>query len=104
MKDAIQKAIEGGFVETDFHRENDDYSTLMPSAVWSDPLFWQALGKAMGFNDTCYHLGQGAFRHTTQSCGDPHSMKRWQYEWHDFIDALAEGKSPDEFFTQLLNP
>jgi hypothetical protein len=27
----------------------------------------------------------------------------WQYHWHRFIDHLAEGKTPEDFFRELLD-
>lgn len=56
-----------------------------------NPLFWQSLGKALGW---CYH--EPAFENcvcTGQTIG---------YYWHRFIDHLAEGKSAEDFFTELF--
>ncbi len=65
---------------------------------WSDtlldPLFWQALGKGLGWNgknmDACCE-------------SNPGSQDEWFYNWHNFIDHLASGKSVDSFFEELLN-
>lgn len=65
-----------------------------------DPSFWQALGKARGWDyidpndcggcDTCFqHFGTG-----------PHKNE-WKDNWHRFIDHLAEGADAESFFASL---
>lgn len=88
METAIKKAIEGGYeVERGYAVEktvgNRDRFALL------DPLFWQALGKV------CRWEKHAAFEMGYDHC--------WICNWHHFIDALVEGKSPDEFFNQLLS-
>lgn len=56
-----------------------------------DPTFWQALGKALGWNKW-------------EGFNKPYDMKdEWQDQWHRFITALSEGQSPDDFFKTLLS-
>jgi len=106
IKQAIEKAIEGGWLKgskfrTIAHRDGsyltgvafftmvscdgdqEDWSRDV-LALFSDPLFWQSLGKAMGWGGKMiYH------------------QEKWLYEWHCFIDHLAEGKDAESFFQVL---
>lgn len=43
MEKAIQKAIEGGW------KGSKEHSIQYPEYAREDPLFWQTLGKAMGW-------------------------------------------------------
>lgn len=60
-----------------------------------DPLFWQALGKAEGweqdFGETCPLCEVEVYEGT-----------EWEYHWHRFINHLTQGKDIDSFFTNLL--
>ncbi len=96
MEQAIKKAIqEGGYGKRNY-RWNDDtieernLPFLEKEEILLDPLFWQALGKAEGWekdgSDTYFS-----------------NWTSWQYYWHRFIDHLAEGKSADSFFEELLS-
>jgi len=78
-----------------------------------DPLFWQALGKERGWDaDLCPTCG-GGYRISArmvdwcenycENDGFPTAPRPgWQYHWHRFIDHLAEGKSIEDFFANLL--
>lgn len=115
MEKAIQKAIEGGWnkiwtsceTPTGISKSHDyrDWNiqwkdTTVPQIVRQndfllDPLFWQALGKAMGWGkkmSVSIASGGGTAWHT----------KKWQAHWHDFIDHLAEGKDAESFFAELI--
>lgn len=95
MEKAIKKAIEGGYepnydcecqlpTTCDWHVEMEIVRSFL------DPLFWQALGKQQGWRQ------DGAIRHGKAPKGD------WYMYWHDFVDCLAEGKTADSFFEELL--
>jgi hypothetical protein len=61
MKKIINKAIEGGYeTNTHFLNSEDDTKRLFRWCVL-DPLFWQALGKSCGWEQSndFYKLGQG---------------------------------------------
>lgn len=97
INETIQKAIEGGYKPPkagDFrYKLRMGYSLeaiewLFPK-IFLDPLFWQALGKAMGWMES----GSLLEKQTGQ--------KPWLHHWHSFIDALAEGKTAEEFFKNL---
>lgn len=101
MEKAIRTAIEGGYIYKRWN-ENIPMYDLHPteySDIFLDPLFWQALGKALGWDEkdkelkTSYHDGVGFVSPW------PH----WKYFWHLFIDHCAEGKDIDSFFEELLN-
>ncbi len=87
MKDAITKAIEGGYEPrgleviqcTTLHDEYYDHYFL-------DPLFWQALGKAMGW----------------EKRNSSDLFPEWHLQWRNFIDHLASGKDVESFFKELL--
>lgn len=106
MEEAIKKAIEGGMggmkKETTVHLiENQDLAVftlkdrqviMSVAKIVIDPLFWQALGKAEGWEHSC-------------SKGDYCDRElEWKERWHEFIDHLAEGKDIDTFFDNLLTP
>jgi hypothetical protein len=71
---------------------------MMPvDETFLDPKFWQALGRAVGWDaqsDVCIHCSQG------EQCAEQHGYY-WMYQWHCFIQDIAKGKRPEEFFTSL---
>lgn len=91
IQQAIEKAIEGGY------KGNKEFLLKLPeyakSQIWLDPLFWQSLGKAMGWN------GDGPFESTFEILVN--DKPKWNHEWHRFINTLSEGKSADDFFKEL---
>jgi hypothetical protein len=103
IQQAIQKAIEGGWkniLPTITTKDSDIGEVMNALLLWQmlplatgDPLFWQALGKAMGWEE----------RRCT--CEDYSSNCRcqftWLYHWHCFLDILADGGSPESFFASL---
>ena len=110
MKTAIEKAIElaeSQSEEVKKIRTIPDYNVLY---YLHSPLFWQALGKAMGRGEsyqdvigdenTSSVLLADALKARKQKAG---YYPMWIYYWHRFIDSLASGQSPDDFFKELLN-
>lgn len=148
MEKAIQKAIEGGwnprpkkegeikltmlviepaeFSDEKFAMFSNPERTfsLKLGSIYSDPLFWQALGKAMGWKDWFYsyyiansskvsfnghweevqNLSDVPERFRGTSACRKHSCINQEYRnhWHNFIDHLAEGKDAESFFAELL--
>ena len=51
-----------------------------------DPRFWQSFGKALGWD---------------KIETNPKNVS-WLEHWHGFIDHLASGGNPDDFFKELL--
>lgn len=70
------------------------------SDFFLDPQFWQCLGEAEGKDKTVEKLWEAE----TNGVKIEHSELWWIVKWHSFIDALAEGKSPDQFFANILKP
>lgn len=105
---AIEKAIEGGY-KSIIHFKNgnytlgyewggaEDYDLIhkreFQSHFFLDHLFWQSLGKAMGWRGTTY-IQMGT--KINETCND------WKYYWMLFVDHLAAGKDPESFFEELL--
>jgi hypothetical protein len=114
IEQAIQKALDTGWKPVGFEDVNIkkvitiDQQAVLLNVMWEtgkyhkrdgidsarvflDPLFWQALGKATGWEEYYGHW----FRPRK-------SVPQWRFEMHRFIDHLADGKTPEEFF-QTLN-
>jgi hypothetical protein len=116
IEDALTKATEGGYyihgadgVDTHYAGANshcsawmreDNASTFMVTVeeTFLDPHFWQALGKALGWNQAVMTV------HAVEN-GRPTIVTRagqhWLSQWHRSIDHLAEGKTPEAFFARL---
>lgn len=93
METAIKKAMEGGYPQASY---------LKQEIFLLDPLFWQALGKGCGWTSICnvcrkIYVDECFINHVGQPIGSV-----WKYNWHRFIDHLAEGKDAESFFTSLL--
>lgn len=97
MKNAIQKAIEGGYnvgpIEVDMICDNKYDHYLL------DPLFWQSLEKSCGpFKD-----GMGYCTLESPAGYAIHKEVNWPtYSMIRFAHHIAEGGTPDEFFAALL--
>lgn len=102
MKEAIAKAIEGGWDEKKWFEEH----THICSAIFLDSSFWQALGKALGWAEKKRY----AKLEIIEATRNPEIKQYLSYierpeyinHWHSFIDHLAEGKDADQFFKDLL--
>jgi hypothetical protein len=76
--------MDGGWNERKFFEKE----THLCQAILLDPLFWQSLGKAMGWGiEPSGSIWQGK-----QQC---------LIYWHDFIDALAEGQTAEQYFETI---
>lgn len=101
MEQIIKKAIEGGYnkiyMELDFSHPKWKWQI---KAIPLDPTFWQCLGKSLGWDNLmfCPVCSNGIGRD-----GDESFCEKWKYHWHKFINHLADGKSPNDFFTELLS-
>ena len=112
ISEAIQKAIEGGWqqlpkncsllrIEVEMDRwllhfwddkaHQSDVFFIPLHKTFLQPLFWQALGKAMGWK---YQIG-------TVDGLPVYDNKVWLENWHKFIDFLSEGKTAEDYFNQL---
>ena len=63
--------------------------SISVNETFLEPLFWQSLGKAMGW-------GSGK-----EFYEDGLTQKTWVREWHRLIDHLAEGGAAESFFEGL---
>ena len=95
IREAIEKAIEGGWDKTRalFNPNNASYSM---EKVYLDPEFWQALGKSIGWRLDKTQFSEGRQGHTRT-----YLMSGWQYRWHNFIDHLSDGGTIEEYFDKL---
>lgn len=109
MNEAIKLAIEKGGYEYDEAKHNHTGDI----ALTNDPLFWQALGKALRWEKTfTVCLACGGTYYTVEKnpfkrrqCEHEKPVKDvflWLYHWHRFIDHIAEGKDADSFFKELI--
>ena len=118
IQEAINTAVEGGYhlygsdgMDTTYAGATNDYSAwtrkdnassfLVPTEeTFLNPHFWQALGRALGWSAVrdlaiiCVHGEEECRR-----CRGYY----WMYQWHRFIQALAEGNTPEAFFQHLTS-
>lgn len=92
IKDAITKAIEGGY-------KTGTLGAFGWERMVLDPLFWQSLGKAMGWGKKCFCQKIREMCHPR--CEEEGYAEGWEIQWHRFIDHLAENKSAESFFETL---
>ena len=83
IESAIREAVEKGGYAAITEEVSDVFAPpVVARLAFLDPLFWQALGKAMGWGGEDWDGG-------------------WRKHWHRFIDHLAEGKDAESFFKDL---
>ena len=118
VQEAMNKDVAGGYhidgsdgMETVYEGANSKYSVwtrkdnessfIMPiEETFLDPQFWQALGRALGWNAAC-DLAISC-RHGEEECQSCRGYY-WMYQWHCFIQALADGHTPEAFFAHLTS-
>ncbi len=105
IQQAIEKAIMGGYMEVDGMPAIMGNGVIakfsggvrdVNNEIFLDPLFWQALGKSLGWE---------ALGRTEMILDDFANVKTvdwWRWKMHRFIDWISEGKDPGLFFNQLL--
>lgn len=98
MKEAIQKAVEGGYGTMKSQAYCSFGNEIRNCLHTSDPLFWQAVGKSLGWGETIHCSGQCYGFIDDNDTTAP----LWKYYWHEFIDHLSEGKDAESFFNELL--
>lgn len=136
IQQAIEKAIEGGWrpqnlyippkekpfaviltdgetIKYQIHKDGEpltpidnDYYSLHKALL--DPLFWQSLGKAMGWDTSennptwlCPVCAKSLDEMIMHLNDKDFGIETWRYYWHAFIDHLAEGKDIESFFASL---
>ena len=118
IQEAIDKANEGGYhiygsdgMDTEYEGATNDYSAwtrkdndssfIVPTEeTFLDPQFWQALGRTLGWSEAC-DLAISCI-HGEEEC---HCCRGyyWMYQWHCFIQAIADGNTPEAFFAHLTS-
>jgi hypothetical protein len=116
IQEVINKAVEGGYhihgsdgTETFYEgatsefsawtRTDNESSFMIPTEeTFLDLHFWQALGQALAWSEAC---------HLAITCTQGHEECQrcrgyyWTFQWHRFIQALADGNTPAAFFAPL---
>jgi hypothetical protein len=118
VQEALNKATQGGYhiygsdgMDTDYEGATNDYSAwtrkdnassfLVPTEeTFLDHRFWQALGRTLGWSEAC-DLAISC-RHGAEE-GQRCRGYYWMYQWHCFIQALADGNTPEAFFAHLTS-
>jgi hypothetical protein len=96
-------------MDTDYEGATNDYSAwtrkdnessfIVPTEeTFLDPKFWQALGRALGWSEVCDLVS--TWVHGEEECQSCRGYY-WMYQWHCFIQALADGNTPEAFFQHL---
>ncbi|HEY5865528.1 MAG TPA: hypothetical protein VI542_08270 [Candidatus Tectomicrobia bacterium] len=73
---------------------------MLTEKTFLDPHFWPAFGRTLGWSErcdlaiTCMH-GEEEER--------PYRGYSWMFQLHCFIQAIAEGNTPDAFFEDLTS-
>jgi len=93
MEQVIKIAIENGWEDGKVIPPSEHSHEYWQLLAIVRPEFWQALGKGLGWTGVAaYYMN------------DPKRTPKelWLFEWHRFIDHLAEGKDIESFFTSLI--
>ena len=116
IQEALNKAVQGGYhidgsdgIDTYYEGANSEFSAwtrqdnastfIVPvEETFLDLRFWQALGRALGWQDAC-DLSISCM-HGHEECRRCHGAY-WMYQWHCFIQAIADGNTPEVFFANL---
>jgi hypothetical protein len=83
IEQAIKEAVKNGWRQPE-PCDLEGIPVYHKGDAFLDPSFWQALGKAKGWN-----------------FASSHNYPDWQLQWHRFIDRLAEEKDAESFFSSL---
>jgi len=97
MEKFYKSAKAGGY---DFDRLGNPKSVIeRDNALLLDPEAWICCGKAEEWDTTTAYC---PCCRTDRHWQGLELYKRWQYYMHRFIDHIAEGKSIDDFFNNLI--
>jgi hypothetical protein len=98
-------------MDTDYEGATNDYSAwtrkdnessfLVPTEeTFLDPHFWQALGRTLGWSERCDLAITCVYgEEECQRCRGYY----WMYQWHCFIQAIANGHTLEAFFARLTS-
>jgi hypothetical protein len=116
VQEVIEKAAEGGYhicgsdgMDTYYEGANSEFSAwtradsessfMVPTEeTFLDPKFWQALGRALGWSEAC-DLAIICVHGAEE--GQRYRGYYWMFQWFRFIQALADGNTPETFFAPL---
>lgn len=93
INEAIQLAQSRGDYKAIKPNEKGRIHDKFIAEILLDKDFWQAIGKAIDHNEYEKALAQGVFVYSEKW--------DWLYQWHRFIDHLAEGKDINSFFETI---
>lgn len=114
MKEAIEMAYKFGWRHQ--NTRGGEFILEQEGMIWAisnyhpffDPLFWQALGRALNWPNTdvhecpdCKTIGLGRGNHM-QSCEIKDRKYSYNIYWHRFMDHLNAGHGHESFFIELL--
>ena len=107
IQQAIEKAIEGGW--NPYHWKEKEKKAVIEKweyfsrIAFLDPLFWQSLGKAGVFKlpEELREVDIHPLDRESKEALVKAEKELWIYEWHRFIDHLAENKDAESFFESL---
>jgi len=93
ISDFIKKAIAGGYEGIE-NSDSSEATCPCCGGLWIiDPLAWQAVGKVEGWNEGVEGGRMDMHNHW--------NLPGWHEKMHRMIDALAEGKTIEEFLKIL---
>lgn len=103
MNEAIKLAIEKGrYIFRGVKHNNFDYKR---DTVVLDPLFWQALGKALGWIETGKHFRR--YEHDDyeecSQCIEYGESSQWIHYAHQYFDLALTGGDTEKFWKELIN-
>lgn len=109
IKDAIQKAVEGGYNPLFSYETGDEWEVIKgENATILDVMFWKYLAREMHWADIqWYHLppisvlGESNLTIPIRATMHEKITGAWLYHWHRLIDHLAEGGTIESYFTNL---
>jgi hypothetical protein len=99
IKEAIKKAIEGGYIDLKDFQEaiagleritSHEVAKQMQYSVLLDPDFWKYLGKSENWGKTDIYEYEKP-------------IQFWLLNWHNFIDNLAQGQDIETAFDNATN-
>lgn len=95
LERAIEKAKEGGAPWEPWNVKQSHKQFITPEEVFMSPIFWQCLGKALGWGDES--------ECPLACCGGicPINIPMWQSQWHRFISHLSGGGTIGSFFENI---
>lgn len=119
--EAIKKAMDGGYRTKSEWRKENPFLLAHTEKILLDPNFWKCLfgetkitkGKQRACSKCGYHCydfeNLKEFYLYCPKCGGEIKDKEielretgyWLRRWHSFIDHLAEGKTPEDYFNTL---